>query len=192
MAYYYRDYGGPAIGPASEAEVKELARRGIISPTTEVRVGMSPKWFSVTKVPGIRFAAPIPDEPDETSTEDSTESVNSMDSTVDPSPSAVESGPMVESGPNSTSDSQPNGNTTIPLPWKRYTIAIVIWTLCAGYQIWSRLADGSLQFGMPRECALFICLLLPIPVMILELWSMATKRKKRLSERDDFPSNEGR
>lgn len=64
MAYYYRDYGGPAIGPASESEMKELAKRGIIAPTTEVRVGMSPKWFAATKIPGIRFTAP-PDDSEE-------------------------------------------------------------------------------------------------------------------------------
>ena len=64
MAYYYRDYGGPPIGPASETELKELARRGIISPTTEVRSGMSTLWFSAAKIPGIHFTPPPSDDDD--------------------------------------------------------------------------------------------------------------------------------
>ncbi len=63
MAYYYRDYGGPAIGPASEAELIKLAKLGVISPTTEVRSGMSPTWFTATKIPGIVFTTQPDDSP---------------------------------------------------------------------------------------------------------------------------------
>lgn len=88
MAYYYRDYGGPAIGPASEAELVKLAKLGVISSTTEVRSGMSPTWFAATKIPGIVFTAQSDDIPESTPENANGETEGLAADTADPEISA--------------------------------------------------------------------------------------------------------